>query len=147
MARVTRARTVRALASVAAVLLLAVATEAARDFRLDAVREFRFAWPTWSAAVALAFAAGAVLSIVVRLRIRAAVVMSVVAIAALVLLHLPVALSGGGVLDGWSVLATTSFVDRTGPQLLAAVVAGAGVARLVSERETSPRRRRRQPVQ
>jgi hypothetical protein len=145
--RQTRAFAVRALELAAAVLLLAVAAAAARDFRVDAVREFRFAWATWSAAVALAFAAGAVLSVVVTLPILRAVVIPVVAFAALVLVHLPIVLMGGGVLDHWTALATSSFVDRTGPQLLAAVVAGAGVARLVSAAGASARRRGRQVVQ
>jgi hypothetical protein len=139
-----RALTAGALETAAAVLLLALATAAARDFRVDAVREFRFTWPTWGAAVALAFAAGAVLSVVVTLPVPRAVVWAVVAIAPLVLIHLPVVLAGGGALDRWTVLATTSFVDRTGPQLLAAVVAGGCVARLVATAGASARGRGRQ---
>jgi len=139
-----RALTARALETGAAVLLLAVATAAARDFRVDAVREFRFTWSTWGAAVALAFAAGAVLSLVVTLPVPRVVAWAVVAMAPLVLIHLPVVLAGGGALDRWSVVATTSFLDRTGPQLLAAVIAGGGVARLVAPPRASARGRGRQ---
>ncbi|MGZ4109193.1 MAG: hypothetical protein ACXVQU_05410 [Actinomycetota bacterium] len=126
----TRGLAVRILETVAAAVLLAVAVGAARDFRMDAVRDFRFTWGTWSAAVALAFAAGAVLSVGVSLPSRSGVVVPALVVATIVLVHLPAVLAGGAAWHHWSVFATTSFVDRTGPQLLAAVVAGAAIARL-----------------
>jgi hypothetical protein len=144
----TRGLAVRILEAVAAALLLAVAVGAARDFRMDAVRDFRFTWGTWSAAVALAFAAGAVLSLGVSLPSRAGVVVPALVVATVVLVHLPAVLGGGAVWHRWAVFATTSFVDRTGPQLLAAVVAGAAIARLgAGVSPTSVRRGRGEPVE
>jgi hypothetical protein len=135
----------RVLETAVAGALLAVAVRAARDFRVDAVREFRFTWGTWGAAVALAFAAGAVLSVVVWLPSRRSVVAVALGVAALALIHLPAVLAGGVGLHRWPPFATTTFVDGTGPQLLAAVVAGAGVARLAGG--ASVRRGRGEPVE
>lgn len=145
--RRARSTASRLLPVVLAAGLAACAVVFAREFRLDAIREFRFAWGTWAGAVVLAFGAGAIAASTVTARVRRAVAGLALLPAVAVLLHLPVVLAAG---PGWhpaAVLATTSFVDGNEPQLLAAAVAGAAAATLGTRRAESARRRGVQPVE
>jgi hypothetical protein len=123
----------RLLPAALALALWAAAAALAARFRDTAVREFRFDWGTWCAALLLAFASGVLLSRAFSARgSRAARVAAGVALVASValLLHLPLVLLGS--VHGWGgrgPLSTAPIVDRSGPQLLAAAVAGAASSR------------------
>lgn len=128
-----------------AVALAWAAAVCAREFHTDAVRQFRFAWGTWGAAVVLAFGAGALTASAVASRIARCWSWVALTLAAAVLVHLPVVLAGGTWLR-WAPLSTTSFLDGSGPQLLAAAVAGAAAAAIVARRR-SARWRAVEPVE
>jgi hypothetical protein len=121
--------------------LLAGSVVFARQFHATAVREFRFPWGTWGAAVLLALAAGATVGGSVAGRAGRSVLGLAVAVAAVVLAHLPAVLVAGPGWRRWPGLATTTVLDRTGPQLLAAAVIGAAVAALITRAPVRARHR------
>jgi hypothetical protein len=136
-----RARAAGALTGIAAAALLVVAVAFAREFRVAAVREFRFEWGTWAGAVLLAFAAGALVSASLATRVRPRTSAVALAFAGAVLIHLPAVLAGGSGWHRWPGFATTTFLDRTAPQLLAAAIAGGAATALLSRAGGGTRRR------